>query len=216
MFAVHASPGTGVAEVFGDLVAAVITDWARRIAELPSPAAAFGESRAWSTHRVAAPNPALTGLEIVLAAPEPSALTAHGLPPIGARWRAAATAIDYFASTARLSDGVGAWAMLAARLGDGVANRAFAERWWRGAIRGTDVLFPAGESMAAALRRLKQEVLVVDWQAAVARYRGSAGKEPKIWLLNGPGLLPLSPASPISSRRARRRPASPRSRRPGW
>jgi hypothetical protein len=176
LFAVHAPPGTGVAEVFGDLVAAIITERARRIADLPSPAAAFGESRAWSTHRVAAPNPALTGLEIVLAAPEPSALTAHGLPPIGAGWRAAATAVDYFASTARLSDGVGAWATLAARLGDGVANRAFAERWWRGAIRGTDVLFPAGESMAAALRRLKQEGPAVDWQAAVARFRAALAR----------------------------------------
>ena len=176
LFAVHAPPGTGVAEVFGDLVAAIITERARRIADLPSPAAAFGESRTWSTHRVTAPNPALTGFEIVLAAPEPSALTAHGLPPIGAGWREAATAIDYFASTARLSDGVGAWAMLAARLGDGAANRAFAERWWRGAIRGTDVLFPAGESMAAALRRLKQEGPAVDWPTAVARFRAALAR----------------------------------------
>jgi hypothetical protein len=176
LFAVHAPAGSGVAEVFGDLVAANITERARRIAELPSPAAAFGESRGWSTHRVAAPNPALTGLEIVLAAPEPSALTAHGLPPIGAGWREAATSIDYFASTARLSDGVGAWAMLAARLGDGAANRAFAERWWRGAIRGTDVLFPAGESMSAALRRLKQEGPAVDWPTAVARFRAALAR----------------------------------------
>src|SRR5580693_4838409 len=176
VFAVHAPPGTGVAEVYGDLVAAIITERARRIADLPGPAAAFGEPRSWSTHRVAAPNPTLTGFEIVLAAPESSALTAHGLPPIGARWRAAATAIDYFASTARLADGVGAWAMLAARLGDGAANRAFAERWWRGAIRGTDVLFPAGESMAAALRRLKQEGPTVDWQAAVARFRAALAR----------------------------------------
>ena len=176
VFAVHAPPGTGVAEVFGDLVAAIITERARRIADLPGPEAAFGELRTWSTHRVAAPNPTLTGFEIVLAAPEPSALTAHGLPPIGARWRQAATTIDYFASTARLADGVGAWAMLAARLGDGAANRAFAERWWRGAVRGTDVLFPAGESMAAALRRLQAASAAVDWPAAVARFRIALAK----------------------------------------
>ena len=42
LFAVHAPPGTGVAEVFGDLVAAIITERARSIAELPGPAAAFG------------------------------------------------------------------------------------------------------------------------------------------------------------------------------
>ena len=175
-FAVHAPPGTGVAEVFGDLVAAIITERARRIADLPGPAAAFGEPSTWSTHRVAAPHPTLAGFEIVLAAPEPSALTAHGLPPIGAHWRAAATTIDYFASTARLADGVGAWAMLAARLGDGAANRAFAERWWRGAVRGTDVLFPAGESMAAALRRLQEKSPAVDWSAAVSRFRSALEK----------------------------------------
>jgi len=176
VFAVHGPPGTGVAEVFGDLVAAIITQRARRIADLPDPGAAFGEPRTWSTHRVAAPNPTLAGFEIVLAAPEPSALTAHGLPPIGARWREAASRIDYFASTARLADGVGAWAMLAARLGDGAANRAFAERWWRGAVRGTDVLFPAGESMAAALRRLQAQSAAVDWAAAVSRFRLALAK----------------------------------------
>ena len=175
-FAVHAPPGTGVAEVFGDLVAAIITERARRIADLPGPAAAFGEPRTWSSHRVAAPHETLAGFEIVLAAPEPSALTAHGLPPIGAHWREAATTIDYFASTARLADGVGAWAMLAARLGDGAANRAFAERWWRGAVRGTDVLFPAGESMAAALQRLQAESTPVDWSAAVSRFRSALEK----------------------------------------
>ena len=66
VFAVHAPPGTGVAEVYGDLVAAIITERARRIADLPGPAAAFGELRSWSTHRVAAPNRTLTGFEIVL------------------------------------------------------------------------------------------------------------------------------------------------------
>ena len=41
MFGVHAPPGTGVAEVFGDLVAAIVTERARRIADLADPAAAF-------------------------------------------------------------------------------------------------------------------------------------------------------------------------------
>jgi hypothetical protein len=173
---VHAPPGTGVAEVFGDLVAAIVTERARRIAELPDPAAAFAASRTWGKHTVAAPSPSLTGFEIVVAAPEASAPTAQGLPPIGTRWRDAAGRIDYFASTARLADGVGAWAMLAARLGDGPANRAFAERWWRGTVRGTDVLFPAGESMAAVLQRLKHDREVVDWPAAVAKFRSAAAK----------------------------------------
>ena len=64
--------------------------------------------------------------------------------------------------------------MLAARLGDPSANRAFAERWWHGVIRGADVLFPAGESMAAALRRLKGTSIY--WPECVAWFRSALGK----------------------------------------
>jgi len=181
VFGVHAPPGTGVAEVLGDLVAAIVTERACRIADLPDPAAAFARPLTWGVHTVAAPSADLAGFEIVLSAPGDSAPGALGpvvpvlaLPPIGARWRDRAARADYFASTARLSDGVGAWAMLAARLGDPAANRAFAERWWHGAVRGTDVLFPAGESMSAALRRLKGKA--VDWQAAVAWFRSALAK----------------------------------------
>ena len=181
VFGVHAPPGTGVAEVFGDLVAAIVTERARRIADLPDPAAAFAPPLTWGVHTVAAPSAELAGFEIVLSAPGESAPGALGplapglaLPPIGARWRDRAARADYFASTARLSDGVGAWAMLAARLGDSAANRAFAERWWHGTVRGTDVLFPAGESMTAALRQLKGKA--VEWPTAVAWFRSALAK----------------------------------------
>ncbi len=193
VFGMHAPPGTGVSEVFGDLVAAVITERAQRIAELPHPAAAFGSSLTWGAHTVTAPVAALAGFEIVMsalggvtvgsawAASDGKAalkdkVTAPGiaLPPIGARWRDRAARADYFASTARLSDGVGAWAMLVARLGDRAANRAFAERWWHGTVRGTDVLFPAGESMVVALRQLKGRV--VDWPTAVRWFRSALDK----------------------------------------
>jgi hypothetical protein len=176
VFGVHAPPGTGVAEVFGDLVAAIVTERARRLADLPDPAAAFGETRTWGTHTVTEPAAELAGFEVVLTAPEADGPVRPGLglPPIGSAWRDRAAGADYFASTARLADGVGAWAMLAARLGDRAANRAFAERWWHGAIRGADVLFPAGESMAAALRRLKGTA--VYWPSCVAWFRSALGR----------------------------------------
>jgi hypothetical protein len=177
MFGVHAPPGTGVAEVFGDLVAAIVTERARRIAELATPAAAFGETRTWGPHTVTAPAGGLVGFEIVLTAPEHGdgpARPGPGLPPIGTAWRDRAVRADYFASTARLADGVGAWAMLAARLGDRGVNRAFADRWWHGAVRGADVLFPPGESMAAALRRLKGTT--VYWPACVSWFRSALEK----------------------------------------
>ena len=177
VFGVHAPLGTGVAEVFGDLVAAVVTERARRISDLTDPVAAFGEARTWGAYTVTEPAPELTGFEIVLTAPgavDGPARPGPGLPPIGSLWRNRAASADYFASTARLADGVGAWAMLAARLGDRTANRSFAERWWHGAIRGADVLFPAGESMSAALRRLKGTT--VYWQACVTWFRSTLGR----------------------------------------
>jgi len=177
VFGVHAPLGTGAAEVFGDLVAAVIIERARRIADLADPSAAFGEGRGWGAYTVTAPAPELAGFEIVLATPDTAGVLARpglGLPPIGAAWRDRAASADYFASTARLADGVGAWAMLAARLGDRPTNRAFAERWWHGAFRGTDVLFPAGESMAAALARLKGTA--VYWPACVTWFKATLGK----------------------------------------
>jgi len=80
LFAVHAPPGTGVTEVFGDLVAAIITQRACRIADLPDPADAFGEPLpAWGPHVVAVPAEELTGFEIVLTAPRPDT------PPRGTR-----------------------------------------------------------------------------------------------------------------------------------
>jgi hypothetical protein len=202
VFGVHAPPGTGVPEVFGDLVAAVVTERARRIAELPDPSAAFPDVLIWGARTVAVLAPELAGFEVVQSAPAEktpwvilgmpdgkggaaSRLTtaerAAGparpsltLPPVGTRWRARAARADYFSSTARLSDGAGAWAMLVARLGDRAANRAFAERWWQGAVRGTDVLFPAGESMAVALHQLKGKA--VDWPTAVTWFKVAVGK----------------------------------------
>src|SRR6201996_5137231 len=90
VFGVHAPPGTGVAEVFGDLVAAIVTERARRIADLADPAAAFGETRAWGAHTVSEPAPELAGFEVVLTAPAAGdglIRSGLGLPPIGSVWR---------------------------------------------------------------------------------------------------------------------------------
>ena len=165
LFAVHAPPGTGTVPMFSDLVAAIVVERGRRLAELPSPAAAFGRSRSWGSHAVRAPVPALTGFEIVLAAPDGDTRLAD----IGERWRDSAAETDYFPATAQLADSDGTWALITARLGDRAGRRAFVERFWHGTVRGTDVLFRAGESMPAALRRLKNEA--VSWPAAVARFR---------------------------------------------
>ena len=181
VFGVHAPPGTGVAEVFGDLVAAIVTERARRIADLADPAAAFGE-RAYlgRAHGRRAGRGAgrVRDRADGAGSRRRAVRSGLGLPPIGAAWRDRAARADYFASTARLADGIGAWAMLAARLGDRTANRAFAERWWHGAIRGADVLFPAGESMAAALRAAEGDGGLLAGVRRLVQVRAGKGPEP--------------------------------------
>ncbi len=51
---------------------------------------------------------------------------------IGAQWREATARLDYFTATARLVHGDGAWAMVAARLGNAANRRAFTEKFWWG------------------------------------------------------------------------------------
>ena len=151
---------------------------------LPDPAAAFGSRASGRARGRRAVRGADRVRDRALRAREtaPGARApAHRASPCRPSVRAGGTApsgADYFASTARLSDGVGAWAMLAARLGDSAANRAFAERWWHGAVRGTEVLFPAGESMAAALRRLQGQGGRLAGRRRLVQVRACQGRNP--------------------------------------
>lgn len=177
LFAVHAPPGTGTAAVFSDLVAAIVVDRARRLADLPDTRAAFGDSHAWREHTITAPAAALTGFEIVLTGPDEVAdagLTSAGLTGAGARWRERAREVGYFASTAQLACGDGTWALLAASLGDRAGVPGFTERFWHGTLHGAEALFSAGESMPAALRRLRNTA--VDWPIATRSFRAALAK----------------------------------------
>jgi len=179
LFTVHAPPGTGTTAVFSDLIATIIVERARRLAELPAPAAAFGGSLTWqastTTHTVTIPVPSLTGFEVVLACPHgPDGPDDAGTADIGGGWADQASQLDYFASTARLACGGGAWALIAARLGDGPARRDFAERFWQGTVRGTDALFRAGEPLPAALRKLA--ATAPDWPCAVTAFSEAIAK----------------------------------------
>src|ERR1700761_7366389 len=144
LLAVHGPPGTGKTALLRDLIAAIIVARAERLAELASPAEAFdrGTRGRWQSghmrHAVTPLNPALTGLEIVVASSNNGAVenvTAEipGSEGIGAQWREAAARLDYFTATARLVHGDGAWAMIAARLGNAANRRAFTEIFWWGA-----------------------------------------------------------------------------------
>jgi hypothetical protein len=126
-----------------DLIAAIVVARAGRLAQLPRPAEAFDlaagdqQQPGRARHAVTPLNQALAGLEIVVASADSGAaenLTAglSGAAGIGAQWRDAAARLDHFTATARLVHGNGAWAMVAAGLGDAASRRAFTESFWRG------------------------------------------------------------------------------------
>jgi hypothetical protein len=163
LFAVDTPPG-GTAAVFNDLVAAIVTERARALAGLPSPDAAFGAPLMWGPHSVAPPAAALTGFEILVAAPR----DVPGLSAVGTGWRERAADAGYFASTARLAGGESS-AMIRAHLGDTAECRAFTDRFWHGRVHGSEALFAAGEPMRAQLRYAP----AADWPGAVAGFQSA-------------------------------------------
>jgi hypothetical protein len=158
--------GNDCADVISDLIAAIVTERARRLADLPTPAAAFQATVRWFDHTIAVPAPALTGFEIVLATPDHALRAA----PVGSQWLDRVAVTDYFDSTARLTGLTGP--LITAELGDPAACRAFVERCWHGAVHGAEALFPAGESLRAAL----DAAGVTGWPASVARFRAALAK----------------------------------------
>jgi hypothetical protein len=184
LLAVNGPPGTGKTTLLLDLIAAIVVTRAERLAELASPAEAFDHAASdrWQSgpvrHAVTPLNPALAGLEIVVASSNNGAvenITAEipGPGGIGAKWREAAARLDYFTATARLVHGDGAWAMIAARLGNAANRRAFTDKFWWGAPgrqdgRMADLLGqPASVSPARSWDAARAEFLAARQQVEV-------------------------------------------------
>ena len=165
VFAVNGPPGTGKTTMLRDVIAAIVVKRAIELACLASPGEAFTTAcEQWQTvrhsHTITAPNPKLTGFEIVVAssnngAVENVSIQIPGPKGIGGQWRGAAATVDYFSKTA----GRGAWAMIAARLGNRANRAAFVQDFWLNRDSGMQNVL--GRSAA----------LPPDWQGAVASFR---------------------------------------------
>jgi hypothetical protein len=156
IFGVNGPPGTGKTTMLRDLVAAVVVERARRLAELRQPKDAFtGEPCRWQTgdyNRVVHPwKPQLTGFEMVVASANNGAVenVTNEIPARGAidgLWRDEAVRLDYFPDIASAllaadDDAVGgsgnetgtagaAWALMAARLGNKRNRSRFLNEFW--------------------------------------------------------------------------------------
>jgi hypothetical protein len=106
LFAVNGPPGTGKTTMLRDLIAAIVVERARRLADLPGTGAAFGERLGWQTGKyrrvIHSWKPQFAGFEMVVASANNSAVENVSLETpraseIAAEWRSEA---GYFAELA--------------------------------------------------------------------------------------------------------------------
>jgi hypothetical protein len=180
VWAVNGPPGTGKTVMLRDLLAALVVERARKMAEL-DPREAFEEPLPWRGRRVHPPVAELCGYEVVLACATNAAAenVSAEIPAVGAidsRWLGAC---DYFSGVAtQMLTPPGcdppreAWAMVAGVLGNRSKNKAFVSRfWWEGLRELLDPSEsePGSESVGSG----------PSWEQAVARFRDVLGRVEK-------------------------------------
>ena len=147
LLGVNGPPGTGKTTMLRDVIAAVVVERARRLAQLSHPRDAFTGRRHWKTDKfdrtVHLWRPELTGFEMVVASANNGAVenVTNEIPAhdaIDERWRDEAGKMWHFPDIASALLGAdhegAAWALVAARLGNRKNRKSFVNGFWYGDV----------------------------------------------------------------------------------
>ncbi|MFE0762769.1 DEAD/DEAH box helicase [Streptomyces smyrnaeus] len=195
IFSVNGPPGTGKTTLLRDVVAALVTERAARLADLDSPAQAFTgtphvhrvDGNEFVIHQLA---DSLTGYEMVVASANNGAVEniTTEIPALSAvpeSWRETASYLQEPASA--LFEGEPVWGAVAARLGRRSHRSEFVNRFWwggssnngrrsggrRGARQQQEDEPPPPQGLRAYLNDSTRRLDRHGWRQAVARFRAA-------------------------------------------
>lgn len=196
LFAVNGPPGTGKTTMLRDLIAALVTERAERLAALANPADAFVDQPFhWETsdyqrtvHRL---RPELTGFEMVVAssnngAVENVTLELPSAEAVDSAWGEATEQLDYFSELAERATKAESWGLVAARLGNSSNRKGFVNAvWWPKRRTGDDDHPPSPAGLRQLLIEWEKRPEGPSWEQAVetfyqARARVAAIREERL------------------------------------
>lgn len=183
LFSVNGPPGTGKTTLLRDLVADVIVERAKKLADLTSPENAFSGEKRWKvgqfTRVISIWKAELRGFEMVVASNNNGAVenVTLEIPGKHAVDKSIADTIDHFADYASKLIDQPAWALIAAKLGNKTNRNEFSNRFWYGGAGDEDDGVPNSDAGFLKLLKFQATQPTVSWSQAVTQFKKAVEAE---------------------------------------